>query len=95
MVGEQAQEMQLASWISTTPIRCLEGAIPSWMGLWFAIFPTYESMAAQFLAALLVVGSYYAARRIGAVPLAGSDSVEEAKRAGFAAPGVKPLEVVR
>ncbi len=95
MVGEQAQEMQLANWISTTPIPWLEGIIPPWMSLWFAIFPTYETMAAQFLAALLVIGSYFAAKRFGAVPLAGSDSVEEAKRMSVAAPMVKPFEVVR
>ena len=95
MVGEQAQEMQLANWISTTPIPWLEGTIPPWMSLWFAIFPTYEMMAAQSLAALLVIGSYFAAKRYGAVPLAGSDSVEEAKQVSVAAPVVKPLEVVR
>jgi high-affinity iron transporter len=95
MVGEQAQEMQLANWISTTPIPWLEGIIPPWMSLWFAIFPTCETMAAQFLAALLVIGSYFAAKRFGAVPLAGSDSVEEAKRVSVAAPMVKPFEVVR
>src|SRR5438128_5410510 len=95
MVGEQAQEMQLANWISTTPISWLKGAIPPWMSLWFAIFPTYETMAAQFLAALLVIGSYFAAKRFGTVPLAGSDSVEEAKCVSVAAPVVKPLEVVR
>jgi high-affinity iron transporter len=65
------------------------------MSLWFAIFPTYETMAAQFLAALLVIGSYFAAKRFGTVPLAGSDSVAEAKRVSAAAPGDKPLEVVR
>jgi hypothetical protein len=31
------------------------------MGMWFAVFPTYETMVAQLLAAILVVGSYYAA----------------------------------
>jgi high-affinity iron transporter len=95
MVGEQAQEMQLANWISTTPIPWLKGAIPPWISLWFAIFPTYETMTAQFLTALLVIGSYFAAKRFGAVPLAGSDSVEEAKRVSVAAPVVKPLELVR
>src|SRR5216110_3898919 len=40
MVGEQAQEMQLARWIPTTPISFLETHIPAWMGLWFAVFPT-------------------------------------------------------
>src|SRR5467141_649611 len=71
MVGEQAQEMQLAHWISTTPIHWLTNSIPAWVSLWFAVFPTYETMAAQFLAALIVVGSYYAAKSFGAVPLTG------------------------
>lgn len=62
MVGEQAQEMQLAHWISTTPVPWLENIIPAWAGLWFALFPTYETLVAQAFAALLVVGSYYAAR---------------------------------
>src|SRR6266567_1644909 len=62
MVGEQAQEMQLAHWISTTPIDSLKPYIPPWMGLWFAVFPTVETLVAQLIAALLVIGSYYAAR---------------------------------
>src|SRR5438874_7406893 len=65
MVGEQAQEMQLAHWISTTPIHWLAGLIPRWMGMWFAVFPTYETIAAQLIAAVLVIGSYYAARHFG------------------------------
>lgn len=62
MVGEQAQEMQLANWLPTTPIASLSRWIPDWMGLWFAIFPTAETLAAQVLAGVLVVGSYYLAR---------------------------------
>ena len=65
MVGEQAQEMQLAHWISTTPIDSLKPYIPYWMGLWFAVFPTVETLVAQLIAAALVVGSYYAARHFG------------------------------
>jgi high-affinity iron transporter len=61
MVGEEAQEMQLAHWISRTDIGWLTNVIPAWMGMWFAVFPTYETMVAQLLAAILVVGSYYAA----------------------------------
>ena len=63
MVGEQAQEMQLAHWISRTDIPWLVDAVPAWLGMWFAVFPTYETLLAQALAAILVVGSYYAARR--------------------------------
>ncbi len=64
MVGEQAQEMQLAHWISTTPMPWLSKVTPDWAGLWFAIFPTYETLLAQLLAAIVVIGSYYAARRV-------------------------------
>jgi high-affinity iron transporter len=62
MVGEQAQEMQLAGWIRTTPIESLAKIIPDWMGLWFSVFPTVQTLVAQALAALLVIGSYFAAR---------------------------------
>jgi high-affinity iron transporter len=65
MVGEQAQEMQLAHWISTTPINSLKEYIPPWMSLWFAVFPTVETLVAQLIAAILVIGSYYAARHFG------------------------------
>jgi high-affinity iron transporter len=58
MVGEQAQEMQLAHWIGTTPISSLEGVIRPWMGLWFSIFPTVQTLVAQGIAAVLVLGSY-------------------------------------
>jgi high-affinity iron transporter len=64
MVGEQAQEMQLAHWISRTEIPALAGVLPPWIGMWFAVFPTYETLIAQALAAVLVVGSYYAARKV-------------------------------
>jgi len=65
MVGEQAQEMQQAYWISTTEISSLKNYVPSWMGLWFAVFPTVETLVAQFIAAVLVIGSYFAARHFG------------------------------
>src|SRR5437762_702023 len=80
MVGEQAQEMQLAHWISTTPIAALVPMIPKWMGLWFSVFPTYETLIAQAIAAVLVVGSYYAARKLGGTaPLISEEPVREAK----------------
>ncbi len=62
MVGEQGQEMQLANWMSTTPIPALEPYIPDWMGMWFAVFPTVETLACQAAAAVLVIGSYFGAR---------------------------------
>ncbi|HEX6778886.1 MAG TPA: FTR1 family protein [Ktedonobacterales bacterium] len=61
MVGESMQEMQLADWISTTTLPL---PIPAWMGVWFAVFPNVESLLAQALAALFVVGSYYMAQYV-------------------------------
>jgi high-affinity iron transporter len=76
MVGEQAQEMQLAHWIPTTKIDWLSG-IPDWAGVWFSVYPTVETLVAQFLAALVVVGSYFLARRGGGeVAAAGAKAYE-------------------
>jgi high-affinity iron transporter len=55
MVGESAQEMQLAGWLPTTPVGV---TFPGWIGTWMAIFPTVETLAAQALAALAVIASY-------------------------------------
>jgi high-affinity iron transporter len=63
MVGEQAQEMQLAHWLPMHPIPSLGTVIPAWAGLWFSIFPTVETLAAQAIAGVLVIGSYFAARK--------------------------------
>src|SRR5438309_2801896 len=80
MVGEQAQEMQLAHWIPTTEISSLKNYMPPWIGLWFAVFPTTETLVAQFIAAVLVVGSYYAARHFGGgAPPESAEPVQEAR----------------
>jgi high-affinity iron transporter len=63
MVGEQAQEMQLANWIPTTTLTGLAPYIPGWAGLWFSVFPTVQTLAAQAVAGAVVVGSYFYARR--------------------------------
>jgi high-affinity iron transporter len=73
MVGESVQELQAAGWIGVTPLHL---AIPGWMGLWFSIFPNVETLAAQAMAAGLVIGSYFLAeemrvrrpRRHGGIP---------------------------
>ena len=62
MVGEQAQEMQLAHWVPTTKIAWLDNLVPDWMGVWFSVYPTVETLVAQLLAAVLVIGSYFLAR---------------------------------
>jgi high-affinity iron transporter len=61
MVGESAQELQLAGWLPTTNLGF---TLPGWMGLWLAIFPTVETLAAQALAATAVIGSYLVAEHV-------------------------------
>ncbi len=55
MVGESAQEMQLAGWL---PTHTLSVPIPDWAGVWLATFPNVEGLSSQFVAAVLVLGSY-------------------------------------
>jgi high-affinity iron transporter len=61
MVGESVQELQQAGWIGTAQIPV---AIPGWMSLWFSIFPNVETVAAQAVAAMIVIGSYFLAEEL-------------------------------
>lgn len=68
MVGEEAQEMQLAGWLHTSTIPLLDGKIPDWAGVWFSLFPTWETLLAQLLALALVIGSYFLSGKMLAHP---------------------------
>ena len=59
MVGESVQELQLAGWLSTTPLPL---PLPGWIGMWLAVFPNVEGLVAQGVAGLLVFGSYFSAQ---------------------------------
>ncbi|HEY3727595.1 MAG TPA: FTR1 family protein [Solirubrobacteraceae bacterium] len=61
MVGESVQEFQQAGWLGTTPLNI---TVPGWMGLWFSVFPNVQTIVAQMIAALLVVGSYFLAEEL-------------------------------
>jgi len=58
MVGEEVNEMQLANWLSTSTIKPLVPYMPDWTGVWFSLFPNWETIIGQILAAVLVIGSY-------------------------------------
>jgi high-affinity iron transporter len=64
MVGEEVNEMQLANWIGTTPIHALEPFMPDWAGTWFSLFPNVQTIVAQAVAVILVVGSYLISGRV-------------------------------
>lgn len=60
MVGASSVLLQEAGWIPTTQ---LDLPIPAWVSAWFGINPNVEGLAAQSVAAALIIGSYFAARR--------------------------------
>ncbi len=61
MIGGTALSFAELGWIGMhrTPF-----SVPEWMGSWFEIYPYWETIGAQVLAALLVVGSYVVAERV-------------------------------
>lgn len=61
MVGQTVRTMQGTGWVPITPIDI---EIPFWMGLWFGVFPTVETIGAQILALTFVLGSYFVAQEV-------------------------------
>jgi high-affinity iron transporter len=58
MIGGTALTFSELGWI---PQHELPFGLPAWLGSWFEIYPYYETLAAQLLAAAFVLGSYYLA----------------------------------
>ena len=58
LVGNTARTMQGVGWLSIHPIDI---ELPLWMGTWLGIYPTVETLTAQLLAFVFVIGSYFAA----------------------------------
>lgn len=61
MVGGSARTLQDVGWLSTTPLGV---SFPDWWARWFEVVPTVETLTAQALAAVLVIGSYFAAEYV-------------------------------
>jgi high-affinity iron transporter len=61
IVGQTVQSFQVAGWL---PVTRLAIAVPAWLSTWFSIFPTLEGLAAQVLAAAVVLGSYLVAENV-------------------------------
>ncbi|HEU4973557.1 MAG TPA: FTR1 family protein [Baekduia sp.] len=89
MVGGTALSFQDLGWL---PRHDLPFAVPTWMGSWFEVYGTYETIAAQILAALFVIGSYYAAERMKVkAPIARGEQPARRAEAPPAAFGVEPI----
>jgi len=61
MVGESVQEMQQANWLGTTTLHI---NMPDWLNTWFAVYPSAESLIAQLLSIVIVIGSYFLAQHL-------------------------------
>ena len=61
MIGGTALTFQDLGWLPSHPTPF---TVPGWMGSWFEMYSTWETLGAQLLAALFVVGSYFVAREV-------------------------------
>src|SRR3954449_8503980 len=61
MIGGTALSFMELGWIPSHPTPF---SVPDWMGTWFEIYPYWETIGAQILAGLLVVGSYVLAEHV-------------------------------
>src|SRR3954462_9710259 len=61
MIGGTALSFQDLGWLPSHPTPF---TLPGWLGSWFEMYSYWETLAAQLLAALFVVGSYYVAREV-------------------------------
>ena len=61
MTGGTALTFQDLGWLPSTE---LPFTMPTWLGAWFEVYGTYETIACQLVAALLVVGSYVLAEQV-------------------------------
>jgi high-affinity iron transporter len=61
MIGGTALSFQDLGWL---PRHQTPFTVPTWMGAWFEMYSTWETLAAQLFAGLFVVGSYYLAEYV-------------------------------
>jgi high-affinity iron transporter len=61
MIGGTALSFMDLGWIPSHPTPF---TVPTWMGTWFEVYSYWETIGAQILAGLLVVGSYVLAEHV-------------------------------
>src|SRR3954471_24313074 len=61
MIGGTALSFQDLGWLPRHPTPF---HVPAWMGSWFEMYSTWETLAAQLLAGVFVVASYFLAREV-------------------------------
>jgi high-affinity iron transporter len=61
MIGGTALSFQDLGWL---PRHSTPFTVPQWMGSWFEMYSTWETLGAQLFAAVFVIGSYYLAEYV-------------------------------
>ena len=61
MIGGTALSFQDLGWLPRHPTPF---TLPTWMGSWFEMYSTWETLGVQFVAALFVLGSYWLAKEL-------------------------------
>src|SRR3954454_12524042 len=61
MIGGTALSFQDLGWL---PSHATPFTLPEWMGSWFEMYSTWETLGVQFVAALFVIGSYLLAKEL-------------------------------
>ena len=61
MVGQTARTLQGVGWLPISPLGIEP---PYWLGVWFGVYPTWETLGAQLIAAGFVIGSYMVAQEM-------------------------------
>jgi high-affinity iron transporter len=92
MVGGSARTLQDVGWLSSTPVGV---RFPDWWARWFEVVPTWETLGAQLLAAMLVVGSYLAAEyaKVRAPRRRGEQPAVRTTEPGAAVGAAAPVEL--
>src|SRR4051794_3552715 len=61
MIGGTALSFQDLSWL---PRHATPFTVPEWMGSWFEMYSSWETLGVQLAAALFVIGSYWLAKEV-------------------------------
>ena len=61
MIGGTALSFQDLGWLPNHPTPF---TVPTWMGAWFEMYSSWETLGAQLFAAVFVIGSYYVAEYV-------------------------------
>jgi high-affinity iron transporter len=61
MIGGTALTFQDLGWLPSHPTPF---TLPEWMGSWFEMYSTWETLGVQLLAAAFVIGSYWLAKEV-------------------------------